>query len=435
MNYQEALSYIHSRPRMSKKLGVDNIRAVLKRLDDPQKKLKFIHIAGTNGKGSTAAMTESVLHAAGYKTGLFISPFIDEFNERIQINRENISDGDLARITTYVSEAVQKAESEEDISPVSEFEIVTAVGLCYFVEQQCDFVVLEVGMGGRLDSTNVIDTPLVSVITSISFDHMQFLGDTLSKIAGEKCGIIKDNGITVMYPLQDDEVVGVVKKYADEKKNRLVVPELKEVSVKKESIKGTKFSYKGLNLTCPLAGAHQVNNCVTAIETLLALRGLGVKISDDQIRRGIASTRFAGRLEIVKEKPVVLFDGGHNPDGISKLSDAVMRFVKPDYERLYVIMGMVGDKDYKKCIEKVASLADVFMAVAPGNPRALSPQMAAQAADEFCERTYFDEDTENAIKKVLDNAEEHDAVLICGSLYLLGDARKYVKKYYINTIK
>ena len=430
MNYQEALDFIHGRKRFGIKPGLDRIKELLKRLGDPQKKLKFIHIAGTNGKGSTTAMTASIFISAGYKTGMYISPFVDEFCERIQINGEYISHSDLALFTERVKNTVDEIDKEKVFTPVTEFEIVTAIGMLYFAEKKCDIVVLEVGLGGRLDATNAIDAPLVSVITSISMDHTNILGDTLSKIAFEKCGIIKNGSKTVLYPVQQEEVFKVVRERTKEMKNPLIIPDLNLLKIISESILGSEFIYKGLEILCPLTGRHQIYNCITAIEACRAASQNGITITDVDIKKGRKSTKFIGRFEIFKTRPLIILDGGHNEGGIDTLVDSLNKHVKPYYKKINTCMGILKDKDYRVCIKKISEISDMFIALSPNNPRALPVEEIKNIAGEYCKNTLSFNDINEAVEKLLNSTNDDDAILVCGSLYLLSDIRKIMENIY-----
>jgi len=421
MTHEQAIEYIHSTLKFGSVLGLDNIRELMGRLGNPQKKLRFIHVAGTNGKGSTCAFVTGILMNAGFSVGMFISPYVNEFNERIQINRENISDEDLANCTAKVKVAIDEmmAEGGEDVQHPTEFEIVTAIGFLYFLEQNVDYVVLEVGMGGRLDATNVIDVPHVCAITSISFDHMEYLGDTIEKIAAEKCGIIKHGGIAVCYPMQNPSAARVIEQECLEKDAIFIFPE--EPEIRDMDIYGTIFDYgRYKNLKISLLGEHQVHNAVTAIAVVEALiEHWDAEITTDDIYDGLEQTIFPGRFEVINDEPLTIIDGAHNTESISAFVKSVEEYLA-DYSRV-VVMGMLKDKEYNDCIKLVAELADVFIATMVDNPRSLPAEEVAKIAGKYCNNVVVCGDKWEALELAEDYALDIDGgIAVCGSLYLIG---------------
>lgn len=420
MTYQEALGYIHGALRFGMKPGLERTAALLKKLGNPQKKLKAVHVAGTNGKGSVCSATASALAAAGYKTGLYLSPYIVDFRERIQINGKMIPEEEMAGETERVKNAADSLAGQE---PPTEFELVTAVAFDYFARQECDYVVLEVGLGGRFDATNVIEKPLVSVVTTISYDHTAILGDTLTKIAFEKCGIIKPGGITVSSAGQEPEAMRQIETICKQRQNRLVVPELSAVEILGESIEGLQIRYRGKDLFIPLAGRHQIVNFTAAYEVLTQLsEKYGMLIDDDKIKDGFASVKFPARMEILHKNPLVILDGAHNPSGISTLKDSILRYLGG--RKKTVVMGMLKDKDYRTAIAQIASLADRFLAVRPESGRALPAAQTAEVASAFCRNVKSFDDYGQALRAAVEGLDERDAVIICGSLYLAGEMKK-----------
>ena len=320
MTYEEALSYIHSICWKGSKLGLDRTRELLGKLDDPQKELKFIHIAGTNGKGSTAAMLSSILEEAGYRVGLYTSPFINRFNERMQVNHQPIPDEELAALTEYVR---PHADAMAD-SP-TEFELITALAMVWFARQNCDIVVLEVGMGGELDSTNIIDAPEAAVIAAMGMDHVKELGPTMADIARAKAGIIKEGGRVVSYGgnPEADEVIAAV---CRSRNASLRQPDFSAIVPGDFGLEGQTFSYKGWRgLRTPLVGAYQMNNAAVVLETVEVLRQRGWSVSDEAVRQGLADTRWPARFEVLRRDPVFIVDGGHNPHGIRATAESLSR--------------------------------------------------------------------------------------------------------------
>lgn len=408
MNYSEALNYIHTIPKFRRPLGNANLKRLLAALGNPQKKLKFIHIAGTNGKGSCAAMTASILAAAGYKTGMYTSPYIEIFNERIQINGALISNDDLAAYT----ERVKTAMNEND-AQVSEFAFITAAAMLYFYEKQCDFVVLEAGLGGRLDATNVIDSSLVSVLMSISLDHMQYLGDTVSEIAEEKCGIIKENGTVVSYP--NDDVMGVIKSACEKKHARLTAAE-------KPQICGGGFIYKGEKYGLSLKGLYQPMNAAVVLEIIGALRSMGYKIDINAVRYGLLHTSWQARFEYIAEN--VIIDGGHNIDGIHALKNSLSALGK----NIILVMAMMRDKSYDVCIADIAPIAKEVIASQLDFERCLEAEEIKKICITVNTPCEVIKDVKTAAKTALSLAGDNDIVCFCGSLYLAGEVRKLLHR-------
>ncbi len=414
MTYNKALEFINSTLVFGSKPGLSRIGRLLELLGNPQKKLKFIHIAGTNGKGSTCTFIACALKEAGYKTGLYTSPFVIDFRERIQINNEYIAKKDIAKLVQKVIPLCKIIENESE-SP-TEFEIITALAFLYFKQQKCDFVVLETGLGGRFDATNIIDKPLISVITSISFDHMQYLGDTIEKIAFEKCGIIKKNGITVVYPLQEKTALKMINNRAEQKKNELIIPLIKHLNFLKTGLLGSEFEYKGHKFNICLLGEFQVFNAITAIETLFILN-----VPIQAIFKGLANAKIPARFEIISKNPLIIIDGAHNEDGIEKLLESINTYLFD--KNLIVIMGMLKDKTYEKAISKIAKISNSFIAVTPNNSRALNANDVSFIAKRFCKDVYCAKTIKMGAKKALSLVDENSAVLVCGSLYIAGKLR------------
>lgn len=415
----EPQQYIHSLGRFSGAPGLHRIRALCGALGDPQKRLKFVHIAGTNGKGSTAAMTAGILQCAGYRTGLFTSPYLTVFNERIRVDGQMIPDADLARLTARVARAAEGLTLPAG-EHIGEFEFVTAVGMLYFLERQCDLVVLETGLGGTFDASNVIDAPLVAVITPISLDHTAVLGDTVEEIARTKAGIIKPGTAVVCAPEQPVGALREIGAACYRQGVSLHMPGGAEIL--SAGLDGTDFRYYGREYHLALVGRHQVQNALAVLHSLIGLRGAGFAIDDDAIRRGLAQVRFPGRLERVGARPDVLLDGAHNPGGVDALCRAVDEFLAG--RRLFVVLGMVADKAAKPCVHEIARRAAAVFAVAPDSERALpSAELAALAALD-CAAVHDCGTAAAAIPAALQAAAPDDCVLVCGSLYLVGEAEK-----------
>ena len=427
MNYEEALDFIHGFKKFGSKLGLDNIRRLLNLLGNPQKDLKCIHIAGTNGKGSTSSYIASILQEAGYKVGLFTSPYLERFNERMAIDGEYIPNDILAAIVEIVKEKVELMNTEENLFP-TEFEIVTAVAFEYFRNEKVDYVVLEVGLGGRLDSTNVIDSSLTSVITTIDMDHMNILGDTLGKIAWEKAGIIKKNGLVISYP-QKEEALEVLQKVSKEKEAELIICPMDKIKIAKLNDCGAifDFEYNGntiKNIKINLLGEHQVYNAALALTTILNLRDRDlIKISDEAIKLGMSKTKWKGRLEVLRRNPTFLIDGAHNVQGVKSLVQSLKLF---KYDRLILGIGILKDKDVEHMIEILTPLADKIIITEADIFRKMAAEELAEKVKKYNENITIEKNIEKAIDKAFEIAKKDDLILFSGSLYLIGDVRKIV---------
>lgn len=420
MTYDEALSYLHNTLRFGIRPGFVRLRPLLERLGNPHKGLRYVHVAGTNGKGSTVATIASILRTAGYKTGMYISPYLEDFRERISINGVLIPREDVARLTERVKAAADDMQ-ESGLEHPTEFEMVTAIGFLYFNEQKCDYVVLEVGLGGLHDATNIIDPPEAAVIASISFDHVHILGNTLAEIAANKAGIIKKGSRIICYPDQKEEAMAVIREKAAAEGCPLIVPRTEDITDIHESIRGASFRYGSIPLSTRLAGRHQLLNTITAVETACVLG-----IPEEVIIQGVKATTFPGRFEVLREHPLTIIDGGHNPGGVATTVDSIERFLKG--RRLVTIMGMVRDKDYAPCIRRIAGLSDVLIAVPPQDKRALTAEEIAAEARSACSDVRALDDIGEAVKLGLTIAGPEDVLLCCGSLYLIGAARTLLKE-------
>lgn len=426
MNYEEALQYIHSPKYNNMRLGLDNIKSLMSALGNPEKQLKFVHIAGTNGKGSVASYLSHILEKAGYKTGLFTSPFIERFNERIKVNQEDISDDSLAKITEMIKKIIEK----EEIS-TTEFEIMSAIAFQYFYEQQCDIVVLEVGLGGRLDSTNVIDHPLLSIITSIGLDHQAFLGSTLTEIAGEKAGIIKENTPVLLYS-QEKEAEDTVYRVAREKKSLVFQPDFSQITNISTDLSGQSFDYKSLkDLKVSLLGKHQLKNAAVVIEAVQLLKQNGIYIDENALRLGLAETKWPGRFEIIHQNPIVVIDGAHNIDSINALVDNLTKYFHD--KKIIAILGILQDKDVEEMIEGVSAVIDSFITVTPNNPRAMKAEDLACRLTSKNQLAQASQSFEEAIELAIEKAGKDGIICSFGSLYYIGEIRKIMKsEKYVN---
>ena len=416
MTYEEALSYIHSICWKGSKLGLDRTRELLGKLDDPQKELKFIHIAGTNGKGSTAAMLSSILEEAGYRVGLYTSPFINRFNERMQVNHQPIPDEELAALTEYVR---PHADAMAD-SP-TEFELITALAMVWFARQKCDIVVLEVGMGGELDSTNIIDVPEAAVIAAMGLDHVKELGPTMADIARAKAGIIKEGGRVVSYGgnPEADEVIAAV---CRARNASLCQPDFSAIVPGDFGLEGQTFSYKGWRgLRIPLVGAYQMNNAAVVLETVEVLRQRGWSVSDEAVRQGLADTRWPARFEVLRRDPVFIVDGGHNPHGIRATAESLSRLFPG--RKITFVTGVMADKDVEHILGLIVPLADQFFTVRPDNPRAMDAGELAARIEAMGAKATVCASVRDGVDRAIQAEGPHGVACALGSLYMSGEVR------------
>ncbi|WP_123053865.1 folylpolyglutamate synthase/dihydrofolate synthase family protein [Clostridium sp. JN-1] len=436
MNYHEAISYISSTKKFGVNLGLDRTYKMLKLLDNPQDKIKCIHIAGTNGKGSTAAMITEILLTAGYKVGMYTSPYIEEFEERVQIDGQNILKDDLSKVVTEVSHAAEKVLKMGYDNP-TEFEIITCAMFLYFYKKKVDIAVIEVGLGGRLDSTNVLQSfkvlnnsagVILSIITSVSCDHMKVLGNTIDKIAFEKAGIIKEGVPVILYP-QDEKVQKVIQDECYKKNSRLIkVPN----SCAKFIRNNDNFKQNVIVKTCSdvynielsLLGQHQVLNCAAVILACEELINYGLKIKKEHIIKALKNVKWIGRLEVLNKKPLTVIDGAHNVDGIKNLVGSVKRHFK--YNHMILIIGILADKQVNKMLEMIAPMAQKVLAVTPNNIRAESASELKDAVKKYNLNCEAFDDYREAYDRAVSSCKLDDLLLICGSLYMIGGMRKII---------
>ncbi|MDR1066965.1 MAG: bifunctional folylpolyglutamate synthase/dihydrofolate synthase [Clostridiales bacterium] len=421
MDFTQAMRYIRETARFGSKLGLDNITCLMERLNNPEKKLRFAHIAGTNGKGSVAAFLSGAMTAAGYRTGLFISPYISRFNERVSVDGELISDAEIAELVGLVADAVADM-TKKGLNHPTEFEIITAMAFLYYEKKRCDIVVLEVGLGGRLDATNVIERPLVSIITSIDFDHEAYLGESLDEIAREKAGIIKEDA-DVVTCVQRVEVLDAIKLICQKRKARLSLTERAKVKV--FSRRGQVFdlgAMKGAEIA--LLGEHQLENVSLAIEAIDVLRGKGFEISESAVREGIQNARWPGRFEWISQRPDIVIDGAHNIQGARMLAKNLKTYFPG--KDIFFVAGALADKNYELMIQAVAPLAKAFFTVAPPSGRALPADALARSAEELHKPAHAFDGVTNALEAARQAASADDVICVFGSLYLVGGARDWV---------
>jgi dihydrofolate synthase/folylpolyglutamate synthase len=429
MDYYEAMKYINRTGKFGSKLGLDRINRLLYYMGNPHHKLRVIHVAGTNGKGSVVSIISSILIEAGYKVGIYTSPYLQRFTERIKINNEEISKDDIARLINYIGPIVDKVISEGYDNP-TEFEIITAIMFKYFSDKQVDFVALEVGLGGRLDSTNVIN-PLVSVITSISYDHLGILGNTLSQIAYEKAGIIKQNGIVVSYP-QEEEALKVIEDVCKERNAKLILVSQYNTYISKYSHKGQTFNLSindksYVDLKTSLLGEYQILNIKTSIQAIEALKYRGIDIKDEYIYKGIENAKWPGRIEVMGENPKIVLDGAHNVQGMAELKKAILKYFK--YDKIILVIGVLRDKEYEKMCSIIMPIADTVITTKPDSERALSSEELGGVANKYNDSVIISSSILDAYNTSIESAKEDDLIVFCGSLYMIGRVRDIIQKH------
>ncbi len=418
MNIQETLDYIHSVCWLGSRPGLERISALMDALDHPERKLRFVHIAGTNGKGSTAAMTASILRCAGYRTGLFTSPYLFRFHERMQVNGQEITDEALIRATAIVRPAADAMES-----PPTEFELVTAIALVYFVQMRCDIVVLEVGMGGALDSTNIIPAPECAVLTNIGLDHTAFLGSTAEEIAATKAGILKPGTEAVLYP-QSAGVTEVIRQRCRALDIPLHIADPAQLAPGDFGTEGQAFSYKNRGpFHISLLGRHQLYNAAVALETAEVLRHRGFSLPETAIVRGLAETRWPARFEILSREPWFVLDGGHNPQCAETVA-ANLRQYFPG-KRVIFLLGILRDKNIAEFTDILDPAAAEYITITPENPRAMpAGELAEFLTARFHKPALAAESISAGVSAALNHARATDSMVCCsGSLYLAGPVR------------
>jgi dihydrofolate synthase/folylpolyglutamate synthase len=419
MDYRQALDYIHSAQRFGSRPGLVVISRLLELMDNPQHNFKSVHVAGTNGKGSTCAYLDSILREAGYKTGLYTSPYLESFTERVKVNGIEISPDDVATIIANIKECVHRMVSDGYAAP-TEFEIVTALGFEHFRRQRVECAVVEVGMGGRLDATNVI-MPEVSVITSISLDHMQVLGTNIADIAREKAGIIKRHIPVILYPQQPDAL-----KVIEETCKRLEAP-LEYID--HDRLVGWKadkfgqvfdFCWKDRlysDMAIAMLGRHQVYNAMTAIATALRLG-----LSEQDIRNGLIKARWPGRMEIIRKRPVVIIDGAHNVDGAKALVEGLKQFFPG--KRVRMVLGILRDKEVEEVARILGSYANSVITVRPDNPRSMDPGRLAEIVSRYSKRVQVADTISEGVDRGMLGIGDDEILVFSGSLYMIGEVRR-----------
>lgn len=425
MNYQESRKYIEDSQKYGSVLGLDNMRELMGRLGNPQDKLKIIHVAGTNGKGSVIAYLYTVLREAGYRVGRYISPALYSYRERMEVSGEAVSREDFAICLSRTAQAISQM-TEEGLPHPTPFEIETAVAFLFFEMKKCELVLLEVGMGGSLDATNIIKTPVLSVLASISIDHIGFLGNTLGEIAKTKAGIIK-KGCPMITIHQKAEAENVIKDVCGICGVPFREADGNQALVIEESPEGQSFRYEGEEYRISLGGVYQKENAVLAIETLKMLSEIGFPTIEEQRKEGLFRTRWNGRFTVLSREPLFIVDGAHNPAAAEKMASSIRHYF--DGKKIYFIIGMFRDKDYREVLSKTCPYAEkIFTIEAPDNPRALPAEELALAAREFHRDVQAMKSVEEAVETAYSLAGEEDVILAFGSLSFIGVLSETVEK-------
>lgn len=428
MTYNQTIDYIMSRRKFQKSNGHERIERLLGLLGDPHKSLKFIHVVGTNGKGSVSTAMSHILVDAGYKTGLFTSPYIVEFGERIQINNTYISHDDIASLTAIIKEKTDLMEAE-DLYPTV-FEVTTALALLYFAKEGADIVILEAGIGGEHDSTNVIPAPLECIFMSISLDHTEMLGDTVEKIAKEKSGIIKKGSAVISYPYkgedlgyipQSKQAINVIESKCREEGCQLILPDTEKLRVISSDISGSEFIYDNLKITTRLSGAHQIANMITAVEASKKLCDFGFSIKSENIVRGIYNFAIPGRMEVVSSTPLIILDGGHNEGCIRALRAMAEKYLTD--KKITLLMSFMKDKDYTSALSVIAPMAENIVFTLTDPIRGEDPEVLTEKAKPYCKNVFSAKDPAEGYSQALSLMGENSALIVTGSFYLVSDIR------------
>lgn len=423
MNYKEALEYIHLVSNFFCRPGLERITQLCEKLGNPQDKLKFVHVAGTNGKGSFCSMLASVFKEAGYKTGLYTSPYIVNFNERIAVSGVMIDNGELAEITAYVKEFAEEMQDKP-----TEFELITAIAFEYFARKKCDIVVLECGLGGRYDATNIIKNSVLSVITGISIDHTSFLGNTIAEIAGEKAGIIK-KGVPCLWCGENSQALCVIAETCNKLNSALHTVDRSTLNIKSFDLKKTVFDFDGLkDVSISLLGTYQPVNAVNVISAVKLLKCNGFNISQEAMRNGLYKTVWPARFELLCDSPVVIADGAHNPEGIENAVVSIKKYFGE--EKINIVSGVMKDKDFEYIAQALSEVARCVYCITPDNPRALSAdEYKAVFYEKGVKATACKSVSEAVLKAMEDSAAKGIPTVALGSLYMYSEVADAVKNF------
>ena len=424
MDFEESVKYITEYPRFKKNPSLDGIKALLSALGNPENRIKTINVAGTNGKGSTVAMLASVLSTAGYKTGRYVSPFVLEFRERMMINGKMIGRKRLAKVMSTVREYADALREQGTV--LNAFEVTTAAALLWFAEEECDVVVLEAGIGGRLDATNAVPEPILQIITAVGLDHTAQLGSTVAEITAEKCGIMRPGCTLLTCPNQNAEAKAVMINKCAELEATFVMGSAGKGKIVAQSAEGTDLLVGKTELAIPFGGEHQINNALTVVSAVDILREKGFAISDEQLIEGIAAAKFPARFEVCSKDPLVILDGAHNPQAAAALASGIKKFLP---EKRTLLCGMMADKDCAGVMSTLATLFEQVITVPVQSPRAISPAELAALAAPYCKSVFTAENAAQALDAALAALKPGEALVVAGSLYLASELRPQLMRF------
>lgn len=430
MEYSDVTAFINQAQKFGSRLDLTRITKLCALLDNPQEQCKFVHVAGTNGKGSTSVLIENILVQSGYKTGLYTSPFIYQFNERIQINNVSISDQSLIHVMKRVVCATEQMLREGFEHP-TEFELITAAAFLYFAEEKCDIAVIEVGLGGSLDATNVISAPLVSVITSVSYDHMEYLGNSLAEIARNKCGIMKRGCPVVSYPFQKEEAIEVIRNTAAALQCKLTIADTESLVIGETNLDGNMFRYGNVQYQTSLIGEYQIYNAITALHAVKTLNGQGYVISERNTQNGLKTARWPARFELLNRCPVMIADGSHNEDGMRTFVEAVKKSLNG--KKITCVFGMLKDKEYAKCLELLSQISDTIIVTEVDNPRAETAENLAICAKRYFSNVYAETDNASAVSAASRMTANDGVIAALGSLYMMKNIKSAANRIFADS--
>lgn len=425
MEYKDVIDYIQKISTFGSKSGLERIEQLLNYLDNPHYNLKFIHVAGTNGKGSTCAMLESILVDAGYKVGLYTSPHLIKYNERIKINNIDIDDETFTNIAEIVIDKCLNCIEHPTL-----FEIITAIAFCYFNQQKVDYIILEVGLGGRYDATNIINSPILSIITSISLDHCEILGNTIEQISTEKGGIIKENSKTIL-AFNSYRVYNIINNICNEKNSRLYYLDNIKFNIMYQDLYSTTFSietdyYNYPQIVLGMIGEYQIYNVATALLAVCILKDIGIKIKDKNIYNGLKNIHWKARMELISSKPYILFDGAHNIDSIRKLADYIRKYIKN--RSITLLIAVLKNKNYVEMINILIPLVDKVVITEVTSEHTLTADEFNNIISIYDLPTYKEKQIKKAFIKAKNITNQNDIIICTGSLYLLGELECIIKE-------
>ena len=426
MNYTQAVNFIENAAMFGIKLGLANIKKLLELIGNPQEGMKIIHVSGTNGKGSVCSYITNILMEAGYKTGMFTSPYLEKFTERMQVNLKNIPNDKVVEYVEILKEKIDIMVSEGYNHPTF-FELNTAMTLMYFKEAGCDAVVLEVGLGGRYDSTNIISNPIVSVITTIGYDHVAILGDTLGEIAYQKAGIIKKNRPVAIYGDMSEDAISVIKWVAGENMSEVILSDNSQIKNIEITDTGYMFDYRDVkSIEINMMGQHQVKNACLAVDAASIISENSLPILEKEIISGLKKTRWPGRVEMLNDSPLIICDATHNPQGAEVLRSALDERFKD--RKIVYLMGVMKDKSYEKMAEIVLKDAYAVITVTPDWHRALDARILLDTVKKYCENAYAGDTIKEAMETALKLAGSDGIICSFGSLYYVADIKNFVRE-------